>query len=470
MPSSHWDLIVIGGGPAGYVAAIRAAQLGLQTALVERDALGGICLNWGCIPTKAMLHGAEVAHTLVTAQELGFAGSGGEPDFAGIVRHSRRVADQLAGGVDHLLRQNDVTVLRGSARVVAKGEIILRADDGGERHFFAEHIVIATGASPRELSGLAFDGEQVWSYFEALAPADLPSSLLVIGSGAIGVEFASLYADLGTSVTVVEQAPRILPLEDEEISRHLQRAFEKRGIRVLTGHRVVDVTEGEQGRCCQLESIEDPGCTSETIEVERILVAAGVLANVAGLGLEALSVELRDGFIATDAWGRTNVADLYAVGDVAGAPCLAHKATHQAVRCVEHLAGVPDTPPLDLTVVPGCTYSRPQVASVGLTEAKAVADGRRIRTGRFNMQANGRALAMREGDGMVKVVVDDDTGELLGAHMIGPEVTEQIQAFTVARHLEATDVELARVVFAHPTLSESMHEAVLDAMGKALHQ
>ncbi|MDZ5601867.1 dihydrolipoyl dehydrogenase [Pseudomonas sp. RP23018S] len=461
-----FDVLIIGGGPGGYVAAIRAAQLGLRTALVEKQHLGGICLNWGCIPTKAMLRGAEVAHTLQQAGTFGFSVGQVEFDIGTLVAHSREVSQTLTGGIAYLLKKNGITVFDGRARLTAKGCVSVTSAEG-ERALQAKHIILATGARPRPLPAIVPDGERIWSYFEALVPQQVPASLLVVGSGAIGVEFASLYHDLGCAVTLVEVAGQILPAEDREVASLVQREFERRGIRVLTQASVSAVrSDAEQAQC----SVRLADGREEQIGVERVLLAAGIQANSEDLGLEALGVEIERGFIKTDPWCRTNVAGLYAIGDVAGAPCLAHKASHEGVLCVEKLAGVEGVHPLDKAFIPGCTYARPQVASLGLTEAAAKASGRRLNIGRFDYQANGKALAMGEAGGFVKTIFDADSGELLGAHMVGPEVTEQIQGLGIAQALEATEQSLSQVVFAHPTLSEAMHEAVLAASGKALHQ
>ncbi|TDD10201.1 dihydrolipoyl dehydrogenase [Saccharopolyspora terrae] len=454
--SEKYDVLVIGAGPGGYVAAIRAAQLGLRTAVVERDRLGGICLNWGCIPTKALLHGADVAHTLANLKPLGFSATGVEFDMAGLVEFSRSVSERLSGGVGYLMRKNGVDVITGSARLTGKGVVDV---DGVE--YRADHVILATGARPRPVPGVVADGGRVWTYFEALVPAELPTSLLVVGSGAIGVEFASLYADLGSEVTLVELAPQLMPAEDAEVADHVRKRFEKRGIRVRTSTSVSEIDVGPDSVTATLDG--------DTITVDRVLVAAGVRGNVDGLGLEELGVELDGGFVRTDQWCRTNVFGLYAIGDVAGAPCLAHKASHEGVLCVEKLAGVEHVAPLDRDYVPGCTYARPQVASLGLTEGQAAATGRELRVGRFDLTASGKALALGEAEGLVKTVFDATSGELLGAHMVGPEVTEQIQGFGIARSLEATADDLAEVVFAHPTLSEAMHESVLAALGRPLN-
>lgn len=464
--STSFDLIVVGGGPGGYVAAIRASQLGLNTALVEKQHLGGICLNWGCIPTKALLKGAEVAHTLAHAADYGFSTDEVSFDLKRLVKHSRDVAGRLAGGIGYLMQKNNITVIDGRARLVAKGKMAVEAA-GKEVEYRADHIILATGARPKALPGIEPDGKLVWSYFDAMVPEELPQSLLVIGSGAIGVEFSSLYRDLGVDVTLVEVLDRIMPVEDAEISAFAQQQFERRGIRICTSTRVESLNRGENSVTCKLVAADG---SEESITVDRVILSAGIQGNIEDLGLEELGVATRDSFITTDPWCRTNVAGLYAIGDITGAPCLAHKASHEGVVCVEKLAGVPDVQPLDKSRVPGCTYCRPQVASVGMTEAQARTGGRGVNVGRFNLQANGKALAIGEAQGFVKTVFDARSGELLGAHMIGPEVTEQIQGFGLAQSLEATDMDLAHTVFAHPTLSEAMHESVLDALGQAIHQ
>ena len=464
--TDKFDVLIIGGGPGGYVAAIRAAQLGLSTALVEQQHLGGICLNWGCIPTKAMLKGAEVGHTLKHLDTFGFSADNIQFDIAQLVAHSRGVSRKLTTGIAYLLKKNAVTVIDGRGRVSAKGVVTVSGEQG-EAVYQARHIILATGARPRPLPGLAADGQKIWSYFDALVPTSVPPSLLVIGSGAIGVEFASLYSDLGSQVTLVEVAKHILPVEDHEVASLVQREFEQRAIRVLTQTRVSAV-QGEVGALHCTLSLSDG--SEQTVQVAQVLLAAGIQPNTEDMGLEALGVEFEKGFIKTDPWCRTSVAGLYAIGDVAGAPCLAHKASHEGVVCVEKLAGVDGVHPLNKNRIPGCTYARPEVASLGLTEAAARSSGHTIAVGRFDYQANGKALAMGESKGFVKTVFDADTGELLGAHMVGPHVTEQIQGFGIAQALEATDTELSDVIFAHPTLSEAMHEAVLAARDRALHQ
>ena len=461
-----YDVLIIGGGPGGYVAAIRASQLGLRTALVEKQHLGGICLNWGCIPTKALLHGAEVAHSMTHAHQLGVSVSEVSFDLQKLVQFSRSVSQQLTGGVEFLLKKNGVTVINGSARLCGKGQITVVDTSGEARDYRADHVILATGARPRALPGVEPDGERIWTYFEALQPKRLPESLLIIGSGAIGVEFASLYNDLGSKVTLVEQASQILPVEDAEVSATVRKSFERRGIHVHTQTRVTQVQLTDTGVRCTLKNSSD----EQILTVEHVLLATGVQPNVEGLGLEALGVELDRGFIKTDAACRTNVFGLYAIGDVAGPPCLAHKASHEGVICVETLAGLEGIHPLDRDYVPGCTYARPQVASLGLTEATARATGRPVMIGKFAYQGNGKALTCGETAGFVKTIFDAETGELLGAHMVGEQVTEQIQGFGIAHHLEATRESLLSMIFAHPTLSEAMHESILAASGQALHQ
>lgn len=462
----NYDVLVIGGGPGGYVAAIRAAQLGLNTALVEKRHLGGVCLNWGCIPTKALLRGAELAHQLAHMDEFGFSAEAVHFDIAKLVARSRSVSAGLTAGIASLLKKNGVTVITGSATLTGKGEVSVDAD-GEARAYRANHIILATGARPRGLPGITPDGKRIWNYMNALIPETVPSSLLIVGTGAIGIEFASLYNDLGCAVTLVEIAERIMPLEDADVSALVARQFSQRGIAILTNAGVTEVeTDDERARC----RIRLANGDQQTVDVSQVLLAVGVRANYEDLGLEALGVEIDGGYIKTDEWCRTNVFGLYAIGDVAGAPCLAHKASHEAVICVEKLAGVADVAPLDKRAIPACTYSRPQVASFGLSEAAARASGRAIAVGRFDYRANGKALAMGEAVGFVKTIFDKESGELLGAHMVGPEVTEQIQGFAIAHHLEATEESLSQVIFAHPTLSEAMHEAVLAAGGKALHQ
>jgi len=464
---NDYDVLVIGGGPGGYVAAIRAAQLGLRTALVEKQHLGGICLNWGCIPTKALLKGADVAHTLAHLDQFGFSVENPRFDIQKLVQHSRDVSATLTGGIAYLLNKYGVEVIRARARLIDKGMVSVTAD-GTESVLRAAHVILATGARPRSLPGIQTDGQRIWSYFEALTPSELPRSLLVIGSGAIGMEFTSLYNDLGCQVTLVELNERIMPAEDAEVASLMAKSFERRGVRIHTQTAVTTVDDSNLNSLhCQLRHRDGH---EQSVSVDRVLLAAGIQANIEDLGLEALGVELQDGFIKTDAWCRTNVFGLYAIGDVAGPPCLAHKASHEGVLCVEKLAGVEGVHPLDYDYIPGCTYSRPQVASLGLTEEQARATGRTIKVGHFQYKANGKALAMGDSEGFVKTLFDADSGALLGAHMVGPEVTEQIQGFGIAHSLEATEEALQQVIFAHPSLSEAMHEAILAASGRALHQ
>jgi dihydrolipoamide dehydrogenase len=479
MGSGDYDVIVVGAGPGGYVAAIRAAQLGLHTAVVERAHLGGICLNWGCIPTKALLRAAEIHHEIGSAADFGLLIEGRPRiDLKGLVARSRSVAAELNTGVAFLLKKNGVDVIWGQAHLEGAGKVRVEAvgtsdrvvappskDALGPGRYGARHIIIATGARPRTLPGLEPDGRLIWSYFEAMVPPALPKSLLIAGSGAIGIEFASFYRALGAEVTVVEILPEILPAEDAEIAALARKAFEKAGIRILTGAKVTEVEKGKDGVTATLELA---GGKRERVAADRLISAVGVVGNIEGLGLEAAGVRIAKGLIDTDGLGRTNVDGIYAIGDVAGPPMLAHKAEHEGVVCVEAIKGL-DTHPLDKNRIPGCTYSRPQIASVGLTEARARAEGRQVRVGRFPFRANGKALAMGEREGLVKTVFDAQTGELLGAHMLGAEVTELIQGFVIAMQMEATEEDLMRTVFPHPTLSEMMGESVLAAYGRALH-
>jgi dihydrolipoyl dehydrogenase len=478
MGSGDYDVIVVGGGPGGYVAAIRASQLGLRTAVVERAHLGGICLNWGCIPTKALLRSAEINHELSVAREFGIVLEGTPRiDLKALVGRSRSVAGELSTGVAFLLKKNGVDVIWGEARLEGPGTLVVEASKAkstavpapkeakGPGRYTARHIILATGARPRTLPGLEPDGQLIWTYFEAMVPPALPKSLIVVGSGAIGIEFASFYRALGTEVTVVEILPEILPAEDPEIAALARKSFEKDGIRILTGAKVSAV---EKGSDRVTATIEREGGKRESLAAHRLISAVGVAGNVEGLGLETLGVKIEKGLIVIDSVGRTNVPGLYAIGDVAGPPMLAHKAEHEGVICVEAIKGL-DVHPLNKSRVPACTYSRPQIASVGLTETRADAGGRKVRVGRFPFRANGKALALGERDGLVKTIFDANTGELLGAHMVGAEVTELIQGFVIAMQLEATEEDLMHTVFPHPTLSEMMGESVLAAYGRALH-
>ena len=459
MPDQY-DLIVIGGGPGGYVAAIRAAQLGMKTAVVEREHLGGICLNWGCIPTKALLRSSEINHLLHNLGEFGFAADNIRFDLPAVVKRSRKVSKQLADGVGFLLKKNKVTVVNGEGKLAGKDTVAV-----GDKTLSAPHVILATGARARQLPGLEADGKLIWTYKEAMVPPAMPKSLLVIGSGAIGIEFASFYRNMGAEVTVVEVLDRVLPVEDAEISAFARKAFEKQGIRIITGAKVTGARKGDDSITASVES----GGKVEEITMERIISAAGIVGNVEGLGLEGTGVVVERSHVVIDEYCRTGEPGVYAIGDLAGAPWLAHKASHEGVVCVEMIAGLNDVHPIDWTNIPGCTYCRPQVASVGLTEARAKEAGHEVRVGRFPFIGNGKAIAMGEPEGMVKVVFDAGSGELLGAHMVGAEVTELIQGYAIARTLETTETDLMHTVFPHPTVSETMHEAVLDAYGRAIH-
>ena len=466
MAETTYDVVVIGGGPGGYPAAIRARQLGLRTALVEREHLGGICLNWGCIPTKALLRSAEIGHLLSRLGEFGFSASDVQFDIEKVVKRSRRVAKRLETGVKHLLKKNGVEVIDGHGRLVATGQVQVAKDGAPVSELEARNVVIATGARSRDLPGLEPDGEIVWSYREAMVPDRMPGSLLVIGAGAIGMEFASFYRDLGAEVHVVEMLARILPVEDEEISALVAKQFERRGVKLYTGAKVDDLRRSGEGASArvQLESGE-----SATIDVDRVIVAVGIVGNVEDLGLEGTAVQVDRGHIVSNEWCETGEPGVYAIGDVAGPPWLAHKATHEGVLVAERIAGASDLHPLDPRRIPGCTYCRPQVASVGLTEAGAREAGREVRVGRFPFLANGKAIALGETEGMVKTIFDAGTGELLGAHMVGAEVTEMIHGFVTAMNLETTEAEIMQTIYAHPTLSEALHESTLDAFGRAIH-
>jgi dihydrolipoamide dehydrogenase len=465
MPEQDFDLVVLGGGPGGYVAAIRAAQLGMKTAVVEREHLGGICLNWGCIPTKALLRTSEINHLLHHLPEYGFAADNPRFDLDKVVKRSRAVAKQLSSGVGHLLRKNKVVVLDGAGRLAGPKVVAVEKDGKAVASLRAPHIILATGARARQLSGIEADGKLIWSYREAMVPPTMPKSLLVIGSGAIGIEFASFFRNMGAEVTVVEVLDRILPVEDEEISAFAHKAFERQGMRILTGAAVKAVRKGADNVTATIEA----GGKTQELTVDRVISAVGIVGNVEGIGIEGTGVKVERTHVAIDGFCRTGEAGVYAIGDLAGPPWLAHKASHEGVVCVETIAGLPDVHPMDVTNVPGCTYCRPQVASVGLTEARARAEGHEVRVGHFPFIGNGKAIAMGEPEGMVKTVFDAKTGELLGAHMVGAEVTELIQGYVIARTLESTEAELIHTIFPHPTISETMHEAVLDAYGRVIH-
>ena len=465
MADTSFDLVILGGGPGGYVAAIRARQLGLSVALVEREHLGGICLNWGCIPTKALLRTAELYHHMSHADRYGLAAESVGFDLAKVVARSRAVAGQLNRGVGHLMKKNGVAVHDGHGRLAGPGRVAVETDGTTTAELAAQHIILATGARARSLPGLEADGERVWTYREAMVPEALPKSLLVIGSGAIGIEFASFYRTLGSDVTVVELLPRILPVEDEEISAFAHKAFADQGMTIHTGATVRALERDQDSVRATIEAEE--GTT--TLEVERAILAVGITGNHEDLGLDGTAVRTDRGHVMTDAWMATDEPGIYAIGDLAGAPWLAHKASHEGVLCVERIAGVAGIHPLDVRRVPGCTYCQPQIASVGLTEAAAREAGHTVRVGRFPFLANGKAIALGEPEGLVKTVFDAETGALIGAHMIGAEVTELIQGYAVAMTLETTEAELIETVFPHPTLSEMMHEAVLDAYGRVIH-
>jgi dihydrolipoamide dehydrogenase len=465
MAENSFDLIVVGGGPGGYVAAIRAAQLGLNTALVEREHLGGICLNWGCIPTKALLRSSEISHLLHRLDDFGFSAKEISFDAGKVVARSRAVAKQLSNGVAYLLRKNRVTVFDGQGRLAGKGRLAVEKDGRLVAELAAEHIVLATGARARTLPDLEPDGERVWTYKEAMVPPAIPKSLLVVGSGAIGIEFASFYHDMGSEVTVVEVLDRVLPVEDEEIAAFARKSFEKQGIKIHTGATVKALEDGSGTVIARIEA----GGKGLEAHVERVILAVGIVGNVEGIGLENTGVVVEKTHIVVDEWLRTGEPGVYAIGDVVGPPWLAHKASHEGVICVEHIAGINDVHPLDIRNVPACTYCRPQIASVGLTEASAREAGYEVKIGQFPFIGNGKAIALGEPEGMVKTIFDSKTGELLGAHMVGAEVTELIQGYVIAKTLETTETELIRTIFPHPTLSETMHEAVLDAYGRAIH-
>jgi dihydrolipoamide dehydrogenase len=485
--AESYDVIIIGSGPGGYVTAIRAAQLGLKTAIVEREHLGGICLNWGCIPTKALLRSAEIMHYADHLKNYGLKLEGKvTPDAKAVVERSRAVSLRLNNGVGFLMKKNKIDVIWGEARVTkaAKGgqpgEIAVSATKKkpmqpqppqpkgtkGEGTYTARHIILATGARPRVLPGIEPDGKLIWTYFEAMVPPEVPKSLIVMGSGAIGIEFASFYRTMGADVTVVELLPQVMPVEDAEIAAFARKQFEKQGLKILLDAKVTKVDKGASSVTAH---VEQKGGKVEKITADRLISAVGVQGNIENLGLEELGVKTERGCVVIDGYGRTNVPGLYAIGDVAGPPMLAHKAEHEGVICVEKIAGVPGVHPMDKNMIPGCTYCNPQVASVGLTEARAREKGYDIRVGHFPFVGNGKAIALGEDQGMVKTIFDRKTGQLLGAHMVGAEVTELIQGFVVAMNLETTEEELMHSVFPHPTLSEMMHESVLDAYGRVIH-
>ena len=465
MSDSKFDIIVIGGGPGGYVAAIRAAQLGLKAALVEREHLGGICLNWGCIPTKTLLQSAEVGHLLSNLEEYGFTAKDIDVDINKIVERSRKVSNQLSKGVAYLLKKNKVSLFEGVGKLNGAGSV--RIEKNGKSDVLeAAHVILATGARARDLPELQADGKFIWTYKEAMVPKTLPKSLLVVGSGAIGIEFASFYRDLGSDVTVVEIMDRILPNEDLEISTFSQKAFERRGMAIHLGARVQSLQTGADDVTVSIHGGNRQGIT---LKVERVILAVGITGNIENIGIEKTKIKTDKRHIKVDHWMRTDEPGVYAIGDLVGPPWLAHKASHEAVLCVERIAGIEETHSLNSDNIPACTYCRPQVASIGMTEEMAKESGLQVRVGRFSFKANGKALSLGETDGLVKTIFDANSGELLGAHMVGAEVTELIHGFSIAKTLETTEADLLRAVFPHPTLSEMVHESVLDAYDKAIH-
>lgn len=471
MTAQKFDMVVLGSGPGGYVAAIRAAQLGYKTAVIERAELGGICLNWGCIPTKALLRSAEVFHNMKHAADYGLVAGQLGFDIDKVVSRSRGIAGQLSAGIKHLMKKNKITVIEGNGKLVKPGVLSVEKD-GKKTEVQGTDIILATGARAKELPHLKADGERVWTYRHALTPKEVPGKLLVIGSGAIGIEFASFYNELGSDVTVVEMMDRVMPVEDEEISAFAQKSFKSQGINIMTEASVTKLDKKAKTVVCTVES---KGGKSQQIEVDNVIIAIGIDGNVENIGLEENKIKVDRGHVVTDEWGHTGVKGVHAIGDLTGPPWLAHKASHEGVILVEKIAKdkghkeITDVHPMDKGNIPGCTYCRPQVASVGMTEKAAIAAGHKVKVGRFPFIGNGKAIAMGEAEGMMKTVFDAKTGEMLGAHMVGAEVTEMIQGYTVARTLETTEVELMHTVFPHPTMSEMMHEAVLDAFGKTLH-
>ena len=469
MTKSEYDLIVVGGGPGGYVAAIRGAQLGMKVILIEGEHLGGICLNWGCIPTKALLRASEVHHIVKNLDEFGFSAKEISFDISKVVKRSRNVAKQLSTGVEHLLKKNKVELLNGFGKILDKNgqlrNVEVKDKNGNVVNVAGKNVIIATGARARSLPNIEPDGNAIWTYREAMVPNALPKSLLIIGSGAIGVEFASFYNDMGVDVTLVEVLDRILPVEDHEISTFAKKMFIKQGIKIKTSSKVLGVKKDATGIDV---SIATNGGV-DTLKVDKVILAVGIIANTEGIGLEKTKIRTERGHIMIDQWCETDEPGIFAIGDVTGGPWLAHKASHEGVVCVEKIAGIKGVHPLNTHNIPGCTYSRPQIASVGMTQAEAESDGYEVKIGKFPFMGNGKAIALGEMEGFVKTVFDSKTGELLGAHMIGAEVTEMIQGYTVARTLETTEAELLSTVFPHPTLSEMMHESVLDAYGRAIH-
>jgi dihydrolipoamide dehydrogenase len=469
MADTNFDVVIVGGGPGGYVAAIRAAQLGMKVAVVEANHLGGICLNWGCIPTKALLRSAEIFHYMKKAKDYGLSCDNPSFDLDAVVKRSRGVSKQLNQGVGHLLKKNKVTVIDGWGKLAggSKGarKVAVTKDGKAVTELTGKHVILATGARARELPGLEADHKLVWTYKDALVPDTMPKKLLVIGSGAIGIEFASFFNTLGAETTVVEVMDRVLPVEDAEISAFAKKAFEKQGMKILAGASVKELKRGKDTVTCV---VEQKGKTQE-ITVDRVISAVGIVGNVEDIGLEGTKIKVDKTHIQTNEWSETDEPGVYAIGDLTGPPWLAHKAEHEGVICIENIAGLKGVHPLAVDRIPGCTYCHPQVASIGLTEEKAKAAGHDVKVGRFSFIGNGKAIALGEPEGLVKTVFDAKTGELLGAHMIGAEVTELIQGYSVAKTLETTEEDLMHTVFPHPTLSEMMHESVLDAYGKVIH-
>ena len=463
--TEQFDVVIIGAGPGGYVAAIRASQLGFKTAIIEREHLGGICLNWGCIPTKALLRTAEIYTNMKHAEEFGLKAEKISFDLEKVVARSRKVAGQLSGGIKGLMKKNKVTVFDGQGKLNGAGKVKVEKEGKLVADIVAKHIILATGARARQLPGLEPDGKLVWTYKEAMVPDVMPKSLLVVGSGAIGIEFASFYNALGAEVTVVEVQDRVLPVEDEEMSKLAQKQFEKHGIKIMTGAITKALKKGKNNVTATIEQ----GGKATDMTFDRVIMAVGISPNTENLGLETTKVKTEKGHVVVNEWCETAEKGVYAIGDITGAPWLAHKASHEGVICLEKIAGVKDVHPMKKLNIPGCTYSHPQVASVGLTEKAAKENGYKVKVGRFSFIGNGKAIALGEPDGIIKTIFDEKTGELLGAHMLGAEVTEMIQGYVIGKTMEATEADFMHTIFPHPTISEAMHESVLDAYGRVIH-